>query len=60
MKCTKCGAELRVNSEEYCKDVKGRPMYKYFAYCDACRIKYDISAQNPPMSNNYNSIQKNS
>lgn len=39
MKCNKCGAELRIVSEEYCKDVKGRAMYKEYAYCDFCRTK---------------------
>lgn len=46
MKCNKCGAELRVVSEEYCKDVQGRPMYKNFAYCDYCKTK--VPVQNNP------------
>ena len=42
MRCTKCGNEMRVGSEEYCKDVNGNPMYKNFAYCDPCRIKSEL------------------
>lgn len=42
MKCTKCGSEMRLESEEYCKDVNGRAMYKNFAYCDTCRTKTEL------------------
>lgn len=46
MKCNKCGAELRIVSEEYCKDVMGRPMYREYAYCDYCKTKSPV--QNNP------------
>lgn len=52
MKCNKCGAELRIVSEEYCKDVKGRPMYKEYAYCDFCRTK-------TPLGNNHFIVEGN-
>lgn len=43
MKCNKCGAELRIVKEEYCKDVNGNPMYKDFAYCDICKTKSPLN-----------------
>lgn len=41
MRCIKCGNELKINSEEYCKDVQGKPLYKNFAYCNTCKIRFD-------------------
>ena len=52
MKCKKCGREMRLWSEEYCKDVHGNPMYKNFAYCDACKTK-------TPMEHYYVDVTKN-
>lgn len=51
MRCTKCGREMRVGSEEYCKDANGNPMYKNFAYCDTCRIKSELQDMNYMHSN---------
>ena len=47
MKCSKCGNELRLESEEYCKDVQGRPMYRNFAYCDNCKEKTPLGYNRP-------------
>lgn len=49
MKCNKCGAELRIVSEEYCKDEQERPMYKEYACCDFCKTK--VPLQNNPLNN---------
>lgn len=43
---------MRLGSEEYCKDVQGNPMYKNFAYCDACKTK-------TPMEHYYVDVTKN-
>lgn len=47
MKCNQCGAELKIQREEYCKDVNGNPMYRDCAYCDNCKTK-------TPLQNNQN------
>ena len=51
MRCTKCGREMRIGSEEYCKDANGNPMYKNFAYCGTCRIKSELQDMNYMHSN---------
>lgn len=52
MRCTKCGNEMRVGSEEYCKDVNGNPMYKNFAYCDTCKIQIPLEYYYSNITNN--------
>ena len=41
MKCTKCKNELRIAQEQVGVNEQNYPIMKTFAYCDACRIKYD-------------------
>lgn len=43
MKCPKCGKELQVKSEKYSENVNGKPLYKNFAYCDECNVRYSVS-----------------
>lgn len=51
MKCNQCGEELRIEREEYCKDVNGNPMYRDVAYCDTCNTRTPL--RNSQNTNNF-------
>lgn len=48
MKCGKCGYELRIGVEQVGIDGNNLPVYHRFAYCNACRIKFDLDINNQP------------
>ena len=56
MKCEKCGNELRLGNEQVGFDDNKNPVIHQFAYCDNCRMKWDLSMQ----QQNYNNMQDKS
>lgn len=56
MKCEKCGNELRLGNEQVGFDENKNPVIHQFAYCDNCRMKWDLSMQ----QQNYNNMQDKS
>lgn len=42
IKCNSCGRECRIGTEQIGMDDRGIPVYHRFAYCDSCRLKYDL------------------
>lgn len=53
MKCERCGNELRLGNEQVGLDENQKPVIHQFAYCDNCRMKWDLSLQ----QQNYNNMQ---
>lgn len=47
MKCKKCGKEMRIGTEQVGVDNQQLPIIHRFAYCDDCREKTDLDANNP-------------
>lgn len=45
MNCSKCGSELRVDTEQVGVDDKMLPVFHRFGYCDKCMLKYDLDEQ---------------
>lgn len=56
MKCERCGNELRLGTEQVGIDENKNPVIHQFAYCDNCRMKWDLSMQ----QQNYNNMQDKS
>jgi hypothetical protein len=56
MKCERCGNELRLGNEQVAFDENKNPVIHQFAYCDNCRMKWDLSMQ----QQNYNNMQDKS
>lgn len=56
MKCERCGNELRLGNEQVGIDQNQKPVIHQFAYCDNCRMKWDLSLQ----QQNYNNMQDKS
>lgn len=56
MKCERCGNELRLGNEQVGFDENKNPVIHQFAYCDNCRMKWDLSMQ----QQNYNNMQDKS
>ena len=51
MKCERCGNELRLGNEQVGFDQQKNPVIHQFAYCDNCRMKWDLSMQQQAYSN---------
>lgn len=51
MKCERCGNELRLGNEQVGFDENKNPVIHQFAYCDNCRMKWDLSLQQQNYSN---------
>ena len=51
MKCQKCGNELRLGNEQVGVDQNQNLVIHQFAYCDSCRMKWDLSMQQQSYSN---------
>lgn len=47
MKCNKCGKEMRIGTEQVGVDTRNLPIIHRFSYCDDCREKTDLDANNP-------------
>lgn len=45
MNCSKCGNELRVDTEQVGVDDRMLPVFHRFGYCDKCMLKYDLDEQ---------------
>lgn len=56
MKCERCGNELRLGNEQIAFDENKNPVIHQFAYCDNCRMKWNLSMQ----QQNYNNMQDKS
>lgn len=51
MKCERCSNELRLGNEQVGFDENKNPVIHQFAYCDNCRMKWDLSLQQQNYSN---------
>ena len=56
MKCERCGNELRLGNEQVGFDENKNPVIHQFAYCDNCKMKWDLSLQ----QQNYNNMKDKS
>ncbi len=46
-KCKHCNEDLRFDVEQIGIDANKLPVYHRFGYCDNCKLKYDLDAQQP-------------
>lgn len=53
MKCERCGNELRIGNEQVGFDFRQLPLFHRFGYCDNCRIKWDLDANNITLNNQF-------
>ena len=51
MKCTKCNSDLRIGTEQVDVDNNNVPVFHRFAYCDECKMKWDIDVDNEKRPN---------
>lgn len=45
MKCSRCGAEMKIKNVKVDTDIYGNPIYNKYAYCYNCKIKRNLGQQ---------------
>lgn len=63
MKCSRCGAEMKIKNVKVDTDIYGNPVYNKYAYCYKCRIKRNLDkprAAAPSGSIRQSSARRNS
>lgn len=58
MKCSHCGAEMKIKNVKVDTDIYGNPIYNKYAYCYNCKIKRNLGQAKQPARNTHSRAAK--